>query len=68
MTGAGRTLGIMGVGALVLMVVCLWIALIGRSGDWSPFALTIMGAAAGWCAGVATIILAYALGDDEVEG
>ena len=54
MTRAGQLLA----GALVLVTVCMAIALVGRSGDWSPFALVCLGAAAGVLfGGAATIVL-----------
>jgi ABC-type Fe3+-siderophore transport system permease subunit len=52
---------------LVLAVVCMGLALVGRSGDWSPFALTMAGALCGLIFGASATIYLYVTDPDAPD-
>lgn len=68
MRGAGA--GAYVAGGAVLLVVCMGVALVGRALDWSPFALVLLGAAAGSLFATGVLLVLYGLepGDDYQRG
>jgi hypothetical protein len=59
-----RAVALFGIGLLVLTVYGMAVAMVGRSGDWSPFALVMSGALAGLLFGFGLTVYLYATGPD----
>jgi len=58
-----RSVGLVLAGGLVTLAVCSIVALLGRAWDWSPFALVVAGAIAGWLVAFGSIMAAWQIED-----
>lgn len=54
-----RAIAALTISGLILAAVCGMVAILGRSLDWSPYALTLLGALAGWLFAFGTLMLLW---------